>query len=387
MGNDKGRNSGINYDYECIKSFMGTDNFHDISNEFGLDPQVLVKCFNAFASYIEIPKKEWDKYHAPYKDIVTHVPASTEVCNVDPILPEPYVEKIPFPSKVREHSIMANVVSKSAKKIVGSDELIYIEPVVAIVKDLVTKNIEDEHIVFCEDATNIVSHPKKVRKASVHVLSIKIGDHYYYGLCDIGASSSAIPYELYREIMHEIGPCEIEDIDVVIHLANREQVCPIGIVRYVEVLCGKIKYPADFLVLNSAASKTCPIIFGRPFLNTCGAIIDFKKEKVLTKFDGDSYEFNFSKFSKAPCENSLPNKDFRMERLASTDPVYDLGPLFGDCKYAHSDDKVVASDSYIVKFIQTATESYYERGKHGFMHPNNVKFPRFMLKSLTLHLF
>ena len=30
--------------------------------------------------------------------------------------------------------------------------------------------------------------------------------------------------------MHEIGPCELEDIDVVIHLANREQVCPIGIV-------------------------------------------------------------------------------------------------------------------------------------------------------------
>jgi len=140
-------------------------------------------------------------------------------------------------------------------------------------------------------------------------------------------------------------------------------------------------------VLNSAASKTCPILFGRPFLNTCGAIIDCWKEKVLTKFDGDSYEFNFSKFAKAPCENSLPNKDFRMEQLASIDPVYDLGPLFGDCKYAHSDDKVVASDSYIVNFIQSATESYYERGKHGFMNLNNVKFPRFMLKALKLHLF
>src|SRR4051812_23063303 len=102
--------------------------------------------------------------------------------------------------------------------------------------------------------------------------------------------------------MHEIGPCEIEDIDVVIHLANKETIFPIGIVRDVEVLCGKIKYPADFLVLNSTASKTCPIIFGRPFLNTCGAIIDCKKEKVLTKFDGDSYEFNFSKFAKTSYE-------------------------------------------------------------------------------------
>jgi hypothetical protein len=82
------------------------------------------------------------------------------------------------------------------------------------------------------------------------VLSIRIGDHCYYGLCDIGASSSAIPYDLYREIMHEIAPCELEEIDVVIQLANRETVLPIGIVRDVEVICGKTKYPTDFLVLG-----------------------------------------------------------------------------------------------------------------------------------------
>jgi hypothetical protein len=52
-------------------------------------------------------------------------------------------------------------------------------------------------------------------------------------------------------------------------------------------------------------------------LNTCGAVIDCKKEKILTKFDGESYEFNFSKFTKAPYENELPNEDFRVEQLAS----------------------------------------------------------------------
>ena len=51
-----------------------------------------------------------------------------------------------------------------------------------------------------------------------------------YGLCDIGASASAIPLELYKEIMHEIGACELEDIDVVVQLANRETVWPLGIV-------------------------------------------------------------------------------------------------------------------------------------------------------------
>ena len=50
-------------------------------------------------------------------------------------------------------------------------------------------------------------------------------------------------------------------------------------------------------------------------------------------------------------------------------------------------DNNVLCDSYIVNVIHDATESYYERGKHGFMYLNNIKFPLFMLKFLKLHLF
>jgi hypothetical protein len=78
----------------------------------------------------------------------------------------------------------------------------------------------------------------------------------------------------------------------------------------VEVLCGKTKYPTDFLVLGKETSKTCPIIFGRPFLSTCGAVIDCKKEKIFTKFNGGSYEFNFSKFAKTSYENNMPDEIF-----------------------------------------------------------------------------
>ena len=53
-----------------------------------------------------------------------------------------------------------------------------------------------------------------------------------------------------------------------------------GIVRDVEVLCGKTKYPADFLVLGSPQDSFCPIIFGRPFLNTVNATIDCTRDVV-----------------------------------------------------------------------------------------------------------
>ena len=43
----------------------------------------------------------------------------------------------------------------------------------------------------------------------------------------------------FREIMHDIAPVELEDIDVSIKLANRDTISPMGIVRDAEVLCGK----------------------------------------------------------------------------------------------------------------------------------------------------
>src|SRR3954465_8222662 len=100
----------------------------------------------------------------------------------------------------------------------------------------------------------------------VHFVSVKIGDHNYYGLCDLGSSVSAIPFSLYQEIKNEIQPCEIEDIDVMIHLANKQTIYLVGIVRDVEVLCGKVNHPTDFLVLGSVQGNFFPIIFCRPFL-------------------------------------------------------------------------------------------------------------------------
>jgi hypothetical protein len=115
----------INYDYECIKAFMGTDNFHNVSAVYGLDSQILANCFKAFASYLDVPKKDWNKYHAPYQDTTSCVPTRiTEVCTVDRILPEPYFEKTPFPAKVKEHSMLTSVLNKSGKKALEPDEQI-----------------------------------------------------------------------------------------------------------------------------------------------------------------------------------------------------------------------------------------------------------------------
>jgi hypothetical protein len=76
--------------------------------------------------------------------------------------------------------------------------------------------------------------------------------------------------------------------------------------------------------------------------------------------------------------------EFAPTTINKDDYAY-VGSINSFMHVAH--DKNVLCDSYIVNFVHDATESYYERGKHGFMDLNNIKFPLFMLKILKLHLF
>ncbi|KAK1647096.1 hypothetical protein QYE76_064901 [Lolium multiflorum] len=339
--NDKDRESGIIYDYKCIEAFMDTDKFRNMSATYGLDSQVVANLYKAFASHYELPKKNFDKYHEPYKDKVdSSVNKCVVIETVDNVIPEAYIEKTPFPAKMKEYSVISSAVNKSEKKPKEPEEQIKIEPAVAIVKDLVTENVEDGHIIFCEDASNIVSHPNKPKQVSVPMLSVRIGDHCYYGLCDIGASVSAIPYELYTEIMHEIGSCELEDIDVVIHLANRETISPIGIVRDVEVLCGKIKYPADFLQhLENSESEA------------------FRKER-------DELEEIFLR--QPILKHDLPVEDLGTTPPPKEDPVFDLKPLPDNLKYAHIDDKKIYPVIISSKLSEIEEERCMSAIFHGF---------------------
>ena len=76
-----------------------------------------------------------------------------------------------------------------------------------MVKDLLVDNIDGHVIYFCDGAARIAKSDTKDEHRHVVGMpdvSVKIGDHCYHGLCDMGASASAIPHSLYKEIMHDI---------------------------------------------------------------------------------------------------------------------------------------------------------------------------------------
>jgi hypothetical protein len=256
---------------------METDAFHKFGTRYGLDSEIVATLCESFAAHVALPKDKWFKFHPPIEEICKEpiiAKAKTIVYNVDPVVPTPYIEKPPLPIRIKEHARDTTVVHKSNIRTPKPSEQIKVEPNIAITKDLLANNVDGHVIYFCSEAARIAKPARNEQDildknkpvVGMPDVSVKIRDHCYHGLCDMGASMSAIPFSLYQEVMNDIAPVEMEDIDVTIKLANRDTISPLGIVRDVEVLCGKVKYPTDFLALGSLQDNFCPIIFGRPLI-------------------------------------------------------------------------------------------------------------------------
>jgi hypothetical protein len=78
---NKGKGSGINYEYDCIKSFAKTANFQELSVKCELDPRIMVDFFRAFASHINVPKGNGNVYHEPFKDTCIECDIVIDDCN------------------------------------------------------------------------------------------------------------------------------------------------------------------------------------------------------------------------------------------------------------------------------------------------------------------
>ena len=92
------------------------------------------------------------------------------------------------------------MVCKSYTRTPIPTEQIKVEPSISMVKDLLVDNIDGHVIYLCDEAARIAKPDIKDKHRPVlgmPVVSFKIGDHFDHGLCDVGSSASAIPYEWY----------------------------------------------------------------------------------------------------------------------------------------------------------------------------------------------
>nr|GEW01010.1 hypothetical protein [Tanacetum cinerariifolium] len=103
-------------------------------------------------------------------------------------------------------------------------------------------------------------------------------------LADLGASINLMPLSIWKKLRLPT----LNEMKMVLELADRTISKPTGVVENVFVKVGKFYFPADFVVLDFVTDHRVPLILGRPFLSTAYALIDVYKGEIILRHDDQS---------------------------------------------------------------------------------------------------
>ena len=96
----------------------------------------------------------------------------------------------------------------------------------------------------------------------------------------MGASVSTI----LKTLCDILGFHDLDDCSLNLHLVDSTIKKPMGRINDVLIVANSNYVPVDFILLDTDCNLSCPIILGRPFLRTIGAIIDMKEGNIRFKF-------------------------------------------------------------------------------------------------------
>ena len=104
----------MNFTFDCVKSFVETNTFCDFSAKYGLDSEIVASLCESFAAHIDLPKEKWFKFHPPLEvNVVKPTPVEEKVIAYnDHVVPSAYIEKPPFPVRIKDHSKASSVIRR-----------------------------------------------------------------------------------------------------------------------------------------------------------------------------------------------------------------------------------------------------------------------------------
>nr|GEY29254.1 reverse transcriptase domain-containing protein [Tanacetum cinerariifolium] len=104
--------------------------------------------------------------------------------------------------------------------------------------------------------------------------------------------------EIFRDLHFELSLTDalvhmpklptLNEMKMVLELADRTISKPTGVAENVFVKVGKFYFPADFVVLDFVADPRVPLILGRPFLSTAHVLIDVYEGDIILRHDDQS---------------------------------------------------------------------------------------------------
>jgi hypothetical protein len=107
-------------------------------------------------------------------------------------------------------------------------------------------------------------------------------------LCDLGVSVSTISRYVFEKLHLPLEPTSM-----CLELGDNSIRYPLGTAEDVPVKVGHHFIPVGFVVLDMGERQKPPLILGRPFLKTVGAIIDVGKGEIKFDINGERSSFKF----------------------------------------------------------------------------------------------
>ncbi|CAA7040834.1 unnamed protein product [Microthlaspi erraticum] len=173
---------------------------------------------------------------------------------------------------------------------------------------------------------NVLSQPKKEKEQAklkdlVSQLSVRLpfidvlmeigSTHFHRALCDLGSSVNLMPYSVAKLL----GITDFKPTKISLVFADRSVRRPVGVIMDVPIMVGDCYIPADFVVLELEHQPKDPLILGRPFLATAGAIIDVKNGKIDLHLGDIVMNFEVNKSMEKP---TVDGQAFWIGELAET---------------------------------------------------------------------
>jgi len=119
--------------------------------------------------------------------------------------------------------------------------------------------------------------PKKLSDPGSFTLPCSLGPLAFNRcLCDLGALVNLMPLSVVKRL----GFTQYKSCSISLILADRSVRIPHGLLENLPIRIEAVEIPTDFVVLEMDEEPKDPLILGRPFLATAGAMIDVKKGKI-----------------------------------------------------------------------------------------------------------
>ncbi|XP_010481026.1 PREDICTED: uncharacterized protein LOC104759844 [Camelina sativa] len=243
-------------------------------------------------------------------------------------LQQPYAPRLPFPtrrkSKIqeREYEKLKSVVGELQVRLPFIEAVRMVPALKKYMKEILTDKLSLEKGVMylTQECSSMLQNrmPENCGDTRPFTLPCTIGDlKFSKCLCDMGASVSLMPLS----VATRLGLYTFKPTQVTLVLDDRSTRRPEGVLENLPVQIGNCYIPTDFIVLKLDKESQEPILLGRPFLATAGAMINVKEGKIDLHMDDLILGFNLEKAAKKP---TIDGQTFWVDTIGEiADEIYD----------------------------------------------------------------